>query len=139
KSAQGGIAYLYRVRSADINSNQSNPSNLALATTVIFTDRPLVAQQTVVNAIHITELRTAVNAVRATAGLGSASWTNTLTPQVSVVRAVDVEELRPNLPPAFTGRGFSAPSYTDEPLLAGTTVIRAKHINELRQAVNGVQ
>jgi hypothetical protein len=135
-SASSGIAYLYRVRSADSSNNTSSPSNLALATTVAFTNEPLQQQQTIVQAVHINELRTAVNAVRATAGLGAASWTNTLTPQVSVVKAIDVTELRSNLSAALTQMGFTAPSFTDPSL--GGVVIKAQHIRELRQDVNGV-
>ncbi|MGZ4808496.1 MAG: hypothetical protein ACXV7D_04130 [Thermoanaerobaculia bacterium] len=42
-----------------------------LATTVIFTDSSLVAGTTVVKSVHVTELRTAANAVRQLAGLAA--------------------------------------------------------------------
>jgi hypothetical protein len=134
-----GVAYIYRVRSADSSGNTSSPSNLALATTVMFTDEPLHQFATTVKAVHITDLRTAVNAVRTTAGLAGYVWTNqTLTPQVTQVKAVDVEDLRNALTPALTTMGFSAPVYTDEPLHQMVTRIKAQHIQELRQLVNGV-
>ena len=49
-----------------------------LATTVIFTDGPLLAEGTRIKAVHLTQLRTAINAVRGPLG-GSprsmaASW-----------------------------------------------------------------
>ena len=50
------------------------PSPVAAAT---FTDDPLVAGETPVKAVHITELRTAINAARAAVGLAAATWTDT--------------------------------------------------------------
>ena len=56
---------LYRVRGVDANNNVSAYSNVDLATTILFTNDPLIAGVTVVKAQHFTELRSAVNAVRA--------------------------------------------------------------------------
>src|SRR5262245_23354890 len=69
-------AYFYVVSAEDVSNLAPSWSNLDLATTVIFTDDPLVAGSTVVKAVHVTELRIAVNAVRAAAGLSAANWTN---------------------------------------------------------------
>src|SRR5688572_3430762 len=67
-TAVANTAYLYKVRSS--NGAESGDSNIDLATTVIFTDPTLTAGSTAVKAVHFTELRTAVNAVRTLAGLG---------------------------------------------------------------------
>src|SRR5258708_38259081 len=61
-TAIANTAYLYKVRAVDGSSNRSPSSNIDLATTVIFTDDPLVAGSTIVKAVHLTELRTAVPA-----------------------------------------------------------------------------
>ena len=68
-------AYLYRVRSADSVGNLSAPGNLDVATAITFTDIPLTVNTTLIKAQHVTELRQAVNAVRATANLTAATWT----------------------------------------------------------------
>jgi hypothetical protein len=70
--------YLYQVREVDGSNNVGPPSNLDLATTILFTDDPVVARSTVIKAVHLTELRTAVNAVRAAAGLSPATFTDTI-------------------------------------------------------------
>jgi hypothetical protein len=92
---------------------------------VSFTDDPLVAGTTMVKAIHITELRTAINARRVTAGLSATSWANTIAAG-GTIGAVDIEEMRSALTPALV----SPPTYTDA-ALNGVTV-KAIHIQELR-------
>ena len=69
-------AYLYRVRTADAVGNLSAPSGIDVATAITFTDNPLTVGATPVKEVHLTELRQAVNAVRAAANLGAATWTD---------------------------------------------------------------
>jgi hypothetical protein len=64
------------------------------ATTVSFTDAVL-SSAIQVKAVHITQLRTAVNAMRATANLPAISYTDpTITAQSTKVKAAHVTELR---------------------------------------------
>ena len=125
-------AYLYRISAEDGSSQVQGWTNVDIATTVFFTDDPLVAGTTVVKAAHVTELRTAVNAVRAAAGLGAATWTNTSL-SGAWIKAVDVAELRTNLGDAINMLGLTAPNYTDT-TLAGVPVKKA-HFDELRLRV----
>lgn len=127
-------AYLYRVRAVDAAGNASGYSNIDLATTVLFTDNPLVVGTTPVNAQHFTELRQAVNAVRLTAGLAASVWTDPILAGL-FIQKIHIEELRSNLTPALTALGFTAPIYTDPTLTAGSTLIKKVHIEDLRQAV----
>jgi len=84
---------------------------------------------------HITELRQAVDAMRAVAGLSPAPWTDgTLTPNSSVIRAIHIQELRTYLTDAATRLGYSTSPYTDPSLTIGDVVKRI-HIEELRQRI----
>lgn len=132
----GSTTYLYRVRAFDAAGNASVYGNIDLATTILFTDDPLVAGAagTFVQAAHLTELRQAVNAVRAAAGLAAAAWTDATLIGI-FIKAVHIQELRDHLAPALAALGLTAPSYTDPILTAGSTVVKKAHLEELRQAV----
>lgn len=124
--------YLYQVKAVDASGNVGPPSNIDLATTIVFTDDPLVARSTVVEAVHLTELRTAVNAVRAAAGLSAATFTDSAPAGVRI-KAVHVTEMRSALDAALTPLGFSAGGYTDA---APTGLpVKAVHFQELRNRV----
>ena len=125
-------AYLYRVRSADAAGNLSQPGSMDVATAITFTDIPLTVGSTLVKAQHITELRQAVNAVRAAANLGAATWTDTTLTNVTI-KAVHVQELRTNLDQALNALLLPVNGYTD-PSLSGV-VVKKTHIDELRQRV----
>jgi YD repeat-containing protein len=133
-SASGSTTYLYKVRAVDGTGNFSGYSNVDLATTITFTDDPLTAGTTLVKAQHITELRQAVNAVRASTGLSAAVWTDSSLAGIQI-KVVHIQELRSNLNPALTAIGFSTPTYTDATLIAGSTVVKKAHVEELRQPV----
>ncbi|MEA2238336.1 MAG: hypothetical protein QOC81_3060 [Thermoanaerobaculia bacterium] len=124
--------YLYRVRAVDASTTGSL-SNLDLATTILFTDDPITVGSTFVKAVHFTELRTAVNAVRAAAGLPPATFSDTsLT--AAAPRAVHVTELRSALDAARSILLLAPIAYTDPGLGTGLR-IKAAHVRELRGAV----
>lgn len=125
-------AYLYRVRSADAVGNLSSPGNLDVAAAIAFTDNPLTTGTTIIKAQHVTELRQAVNAIRATANLSAATWTDTTLTNV-LVKAVHVQELRTNLDNALSTLQLPVTSYTD-PSLSGVTV-KKLHVDEIRLRV----
>jgi chitodextrinase len=124
--------YIYRVRAVDAAGNYSGFSNTDIATTISFTDSALSAGMDI-KAAHVTELRTAVNAVRAAAGLTAASWTDSSLTGVDV-KATHINELRSNLDAALSVLGLSTGSYTDT-LTANVTPIKAVHVTELRDRV----
>ncbi len=134
--ASAGIAYRYRVRALDAAANVSDYSNKDLATTIVFEDDPLIARVTVIRAQHVLQLRQAVNAVRATAGLTAANWADASLAGVAV-KATHIQELRDRLTEALTGTvfGFSAPSFMDPTLTPKITTIKTVHIEALRQYV----
>ena len=100
-----------------------------------FTDQPLAAG-VVIKAVHVAELRTMINDVRAEGGLSAFTFSDaTLVAQSTPVRAVHVTELRTALAQAYSAAGQAAPTYSDPVLTAGVTVAKATHISELRTAV----
>jgi len=99
-----------------------------------FTDASLFAGLTSVRAVHITELRARVDALRLSYKLPPYPWTDAiLTAGTTVVKAQHLIDLRTALTQACAEGGFSQPVYA-EPIVAGTT-IKASHITELRNVL----
>lgn len=131
-SLAADTTYLYQVR-ANVAGGSTAFSAVDAATTIVFTDSPLTAG-TPIKAVHFTQMRTAVNAMRAAAGLGAFSFTDALSNTVKV-KAVHMNELRTALDQARSGIGLSALVYTNTPVVANTTGIQAAHVNEIRNGV----
>ena len=101
-----------------------------------FTDHRIVRGVTPVKAVHFTELRTRIDALREAAGLGGFAWTNrVLTVGVTPVRLVHLLELRSALEEAYSAAGRTEPGWTDTDPTPGATPIRAVYVMELRSAV----
>jgi galactose oxidase-like protein/fibronectin type III domain protein len=132
-SLSSTTTYIYRVRAVDAGGNYSDFSNTDIATTVVFTDDPVAATM-LIKAVHITELRAAVNAVRAAAGQSATTWTDSSLSGVEV-KAVHISELRSAIDAARYALGLSNASYTDPSLTPASTIIKAVHVNELRDRV----
>jgi len=125
-------AYLYRVRAVGPSGSSSSYSNVDLATAITFADDPLAVGSTLIKAQHVSQLRQAVNAVRAAANLGAATWTDDALSGVTI-KAIHIQEIRPKLDEALIALGLSAGQYSDSSL-SGTTV-KKLHIEEIRQRV----
>lgn len=109
-------------------------STPALATTMAFSDDPIVPKQTLIRRAHLLELRTAVSAVRAAAGLAAPSWSDpSIVAGMTPIRATHVHELRTNLNAALTALGIPLPGFTWTIATGG--VIHADDVKELRNAV----
>lgn len=130
-SVTPGITYLYRVRAVSAASELSGFSNTDAATTIAFTD----SSPSIVKAVHFTELRTAVNAMRASASLAPLAADPTVGVG-QIVRASHLTALRTGLDQARSVIGMPAIGYTDPALTTGVTRIKAAHVTELR---NGTQ
>jgi len=101
----------------------------------VFTDNTIFAAVTIARAQHIIELRQAVDAMRAVAGLAPAPWTDaTLSPTSTIIKAVHILELRTYLNDAASRLGYSTSPYTDPTLTTGFLIKRV-HIEELRQRI----
>jgi fibronectin type 3 domain-containing protein len=129
-NATADTSYLYRVRAVNA-AGASGDSAADIATTVIFSDDPLAAG-IVVKAVHLSQLRTAVNAVRVLDGLGAVTFTDTAAAGL-VVKAFHITDMRTALDAALGPLGFGTGGYTD-PSLTGV-VIKALHFQEIRNRV----
>jgi hypothetical protein len=128
--------YNRALTAAEIQTDMGRPVG---AVSFIFTNDPLAVQSTVIAALHITELRAAINTVRTARGLSAFAWTDpTLTARSTKVKAVHLTEMRTALNQAYQAAGRTAPTYTDASIVAGATKITAVHLNELRTAVRGL-
>lgn len=100
-----------------------------------FTDDPLVAGVTVVRALHVTELRTRIDVLRANRGLPLYAWTDPSLAAGAWIRAAHIADLRTALEQAYVAAGRTPPAFTDPFLSAGATPIRAVHVEQIRQGV----
>jgi hypothetical protein len=122
-------AHLYRAVAVSA-TGVSSESNTELATAVVFADDPIVAGTTIIKRTHVTDLRTAADAVRALATLGVFSFTDAT---LALIRRVHVTELRTAIDEARAALALPALTYTDPELAVGGAV-RAPHVTELRTA-----
>lgn len=124
-------AYLYRVRA--VNAGGPSPDSASdLATTILFADDPLAAGTTLVKAVHLAQLRTAVITVRAQALLGAPAFTDSAMPGVTI-KGVHITELRTQLDEAMGALGLTTGGFTDGSL-AGVAV-KAVHFQQLGDRV----
>jgi hypothetical protein len=126
--------YWVRV-STTTGSTDSNTATI----TVTFTDDPLTSGTSVIRVVHITELRTRIDGLRARFGLPAFTYTTdaTLTPGMTV-RAQHILDLRTALGQVYTAASRTQPSYADPGLAIGTTIKRP-HVAELRAAVIAIE
>ena len=121
-----------------LSASQSFAVTVTATTTMSFTDHPLQPGVTPIRAIHFTELRTRIDALRRAAGLTAFSWTDpALTAGVTPVRLTHLLELRQALAEAHEAEGRGRPQWTD--VSPGTIPIRALHLMELRAAVAALE
>ena len=121
-------------------SNTAATQSFTVTVVAPFTDHPIVPGETPVRAIHFSELRSRIDALRTRAGLAAYGWTDpVLTARVTPVRLVHLLELRSALAGAYAAAGRRAPSWTDAAPAAGAAPIRAVHLMELRAAVAALE
>jgi hypothetical protein len=100
-----------------------------------FTDSVLTPGTSLVRAVHVTELRARIDALRLRFALPAFSWTDPSLAAGATIRDLHVAELRAALQQAYVAAGQPAPGFTDPAIVSGVTTIRVPHIQELRAAV----
>ncbi len=104
--------------------------------TPTFTDNPLQAGVTRVQAVHLTELRAAVDALRAGYGLPAAAWTDpSPVAGVTVVKAAHLTEVRAALAAVYVAASRTVPTWSSGTPVGGQTVITATQVAEVRAAI----
>jgi hypothetical protein len=101
---------------------------------MFFTNDPIVATVTTIQAIHLTELRQAINLLRHAAGLGDFSFTDP-SPAGVTVQALHVQQMRTALADAQAALGLPPSVLTDPTITSGSTLVKAAHFQQLRDAV----
>ncbi len=135
-STMGAAAGAKNVTVVNPDGQQSTGGGL-FTVGAVFTDDPLTPG-TPIKAVHLTELRARIDAVRSAKGLSAFSWGPAPTAGVSLIRAQDVLDLRQALREAYVAAGMTPPSYTPPDPAIGVP-IRASHIAELRAAVKAIE
>jgi hypothetical protein len=128
-----GSTYIYRVRAIGLDGPSAYTS-LDPATTITFTDDPL-ASGAHAKALHIVQLRTAVNALRAAAGLSPQTFTTPILTAGLAIQALHVTELRTALDQARAVLGLPSLVYADPTITPQSTIVRMAQIVEIRNAV----
>lgn len=133
-NAAADTTYLYRIRAVNASGGFSPFSNVDAATTVLFTDDPLVPVATRIKVVHVTQLRTAVNAMRAAASLSSLGADPTIGAG-ALIRATHITALRTGLVEARDIAGLPPLTFADPTLTPGATPVKSAHVVQLRDGV----
>ena len=122
----------------------SRPSSRTLTVTGLsLTDPVITVNLTQVKAVHITQLRAAINVVRDYYGLPAVAWAETLTANSTYIKASHIQEMRTaidqiityvnNFDPTNSANNIDPITWTD-PVLTSVPIKKA-HIQEIRDAI----
>ncbi|MGZ4779076.1 MAG: hypothetical protein ACXV5L_07750 [Thermoanaerobaculia bacterium] len=130
--APNGI-YVYQVRALD-GLDSSPFSAPDTATTLVFTEDPLVPNVTRIKPVHLTEVRSAVNQFRELAGLPDAVFTDSTLNSTVRVRTYHLQEVQDALNEARDALLFVPNSYHALDYVAGDTFIQV-NIQDIRNGL----
>jgi Right handed beta helix region/Divergent InlB B-repeat domain len=105
-----------------------------------FSDSTLTPLSSVVRAVHVAELRGAIDTLRSRQGLAAFSWTDSsLVAGATTIKRSHLVDLRSAIAAVFAARGLPTPAWSDATITPSVTVVRLAHITELRAAVLAVE
>ena len=126
----------YTVEATTFLSGSTGSFTLRVSERRPFADDPVVAGMSI-RALHLTELRGRIDELRVGVGLPRYSWADrTIRSGETRVSAVHWQQLRSALGEVYDADGRRRPQYTDA-IRVGDP-IEARHVNELRRAVEGL-
>jgi hypothetical protein len=125
--------YLYKIRAVKSTGVTSGDSAIDPATTILFTDDPIVPGATTATAAHINDLRRGVTAMRASVNIAAAPFTDPSLSPGATIKAVHLNQLRVALTAARSAMALPT-AYSDDPITSSTT-IKAAHVTEIRDAM----
>jgi hypothetical protein len=143
-SGSGIVAYAVAAnpastaRSASIAIGGESYTVNQSAAAIPFTDDPIVAGSTLIRAVHITELRIRIDAIRAAKLLLPVVWSDPLLAGGMSIVAQHIADLRTALAQVYTAAGLPPPTYTD-PIIGPGVRVKAVHIAEIRAAITAIQ
>ncbi|HXH90893.1 MAG TPA: cadherin repeat domain-containing protein [Thermoanaerobaculia bacterium] len=132
-SVVNGTGYRYEILALANGPVSMGYSNIELVVPFAWTDPSLTAG-TIVKAAHLAELRSAVNAARATLGWQPLTFNGTIAGGQTVGRN-HLVDLRSAVDAVRAGAGEASASYSDPTVTVNVTPIRAPHILDLRAAL----
>lgn len=127
-----GEPTIWRVQAYDPSNVLLATSNVDMAMVRTFSDERLATGATKIRAAHVTELVQAINAFRAATALSAISLPNAAPGKA--MNALDVQTLRNALNEARASIGMASYPFR-ETLTARQTLIRAMHLQELRDVL----
>jgi hypothetical protein len=123
---------------AQVSDNVSIADTAPANVNIAFTDDTLTAGVSEVKAIHVTELRTRINALLVRFGRPAWTWTDPSLAPGNPIKAVHITDMRNAILSAYSFGAMVPPTFTDPTLTAGLAVKRV-HFQELRDAVNALE
>jgi M6 family metalloprotease-like protein len=118
------------------------PGGYLYSNVVSFTDSPLVANSTTIKRVHVTELRTRIDALRMKYG-GLPAFPYSTDPTIAAgatsIKAQHIVEMRAALAPAYFNAKGTVATYATDPSLASGTAVKAAHVTELRTLVLSIE
>jgi hypothetical protein len=133
-----GTTYFFKVAAINaVGTGAYSAASSGVTPGAVFTDSPLVAGVTPIKVLHITELRSRIDALRALhPPLGPYAYAESIT-TTTVVKAQHILELRQALLEVYQQIPRTPPTYTTTPALGGTVVVA--DIESLRAAVIAIE
>lgn len=133
-----GTAYLYKVQAENAGGKLSGFSNVDIATPFAFTDNlinvPPPQPVVPIKATHITELRTAIDAMRTVTGLGSFTYSDAGLGAGTNINAAQIREMRRAINQVFATLGIPQRTYVDPVVTSAVTPVTRYQIQDLRFA-----
>lgn len=129
--ASAGAVHVYRVRGVSDDGTPGFETDPTAVLTSTFTD-PVVTAGVAIKALHIYELRDALNAYRAALGLGAEAFDDPAVAAGMPIRAVHVIQLREAFNEVRTELGLGSSTL---PFAPSGSVVFAQHIMQLRSNV----